>query len=112
MGGFKIVDPQGEMKLVVAQIIGPVPVAQPGQLKAVAGDAVAQKYNGERAVGGLLAADFGEAERLPVEGEGAVKVENIDVIVVKTELHGQSSSQKNASDPALSIAYPGKKDNF
>ena len=91
MGSIEIIDREGEMELVVAQVIGAVPIAQPGQLEAVAGHAVAQKDDREGAIRGILAAHLGETECLAVKGERALEIEHIDIVVVEAKLHKKPS---------------------
>ena len=75
------------MELVVAQVVGAVPVAQPGQLEQVRGLAVAEVNDDKAAVVGVDAAGLGQAERFLVKGEGTVQITDVEIVVCKGELH-------------------------
>ena len=88
-GGVEVVGAQREMYLVVAEVVGLGAVAQPGQLHGVGGVRVADEYELEAAVGGLVGGDRLQPERLGIEFEAAVKVENVEVVVFDFEVHGK-----------------------
>ena len=79
------------MAFVFAQLVGAAGmVAQPRQLEAESRPVVAQIGQHEAAVGGLLAFDLVQPQRLAVKGQAAVEVGDVDVEMVESALdfHG------------------------
>ena len=79
-----------EVALVVAQLVGTLLVAQPGELEVEVALAVAQEDQLEGAVLGLLASFFMQAERTAVEVDAALEVGYVDVEMVEFafDFHG------------------------
>ena len=76
---------QAEMAFVFAQLVGAAGmVAQPRQLEAESRPVVAQIGQHEAAVGGLLAFDLVQPQRLAVKGQAAVEVGDVDVEMVES----------------------------
>lgn len=70
VGGFHVVDGEGEVELIVSQIVMIlVPIAKSGQFQLMGRLAVAQIDKDERAVSGFLSPDFLEPERFLMELE-------------------------------------------
>ena len=87
---------QAEVALVIAQLVGSLFVAQPGELQPEPRLAVAQVDQYERAVCGLLARKFPKPQRPVVEIQAALQVGYVDVEMVRSE---ERRVGKECSDP-------------
>ena len=83
----EIVCAEGEMELIVPQIICMVPVTEPGQLKLVRRNAIPKVNNDKAAVIRVDTVYFGQTKRFPVKGKRTVKVADIEIIMGKRKLH-------------------------
>ncbi len=90
VGGGEIVRDERQVEFVVAEVVGFLPVPKPGQLQLMAGLAVAEEDEDEAAVGGLLPPHLLELEGLLVEADALFQVEDVEIVVGKTEFHGFS----------------------
>ena len=87
VGRGKIVHDQGQVKLVVTEVVRFFPVPKPGELKLVSGLAVAEENEDEAPVGGLLSPDLGQLKRLLVETDAFLQIEDIEIVVREAEFH-------------------------
>ena len=72
---------KGEVKFLLAEVIGLRAVAQPCQFKLKIRDSVAEVYEPEAAVGGCLFTNRLQSEGLVIEFKAPLKVENIKIEV-------------------------------
>jgi hypothetical protein len=75
------------VKLVVAQIVRLGAIPEPCQLNLVCRSPVAQKHKDKTFIGRFLAPYFRESQGFAVESDAFFEIPDIDVIVVKLEIH-------------------------
>ena len=88
VGGGVVVRPEGQVELLLADVVGLGVVPQPGQLQLEGRLIVAHVHDDERSVGGLPAADLPEPQGLVIEGQGRGQVPDVVVFVDHFEFHG------------------------
>ena len=85
--GIEIIHAEGQVELVVTEVVRLVPVAQPRQLEQMRRYAIGQVYNNEAAVRCVDAAGFGQTESLLIKRKRAVQIADIKIVVCKLKLH-------------------------
>ena len=84
MQSVVVVGVEGQVKFALPQVVGFLPIPQPGQLQTEGrAGLVPQEDQLEGAVPGLLFPHGGEIQRLLVEGETALQVQNVEVEVIE-----------------------------
>ena len=78
-----LVGDESQVELALSQVVGLVPVLQPGQLQLELRQAVPQVDQFERAVGGLLLPHRLQAQCLLVEGQALVQIQDVEIEVVE-----------------------------
>jgi hypothetical protein len=91
MGCGKVIHDQGQVELVVPEIVGLLTVPKPGELELMAGLSVSEKNEDEAPVIGYPSPNLGEMKGLLVETDTLFQIQNIEVIMRKTEFHGDAS---------------------
>ena len=85
--GIEIICAEGQVELVVTEVVRLVPVAQPRQLEQMRRYAIGQVYNNKAAVRCVDAAGFGQTESLLIKRKRAVQIADVEVVVCKRKLH-------------------------
>lgn len=85
MGCSKIIGLKSQMEFVVSQIVGLLPIFQPGQLQQMAGLMVSQIHDGE--IRGFNPPGFFQAQGFFIESQGSLEVQHIEIVVDEFELH-------------------------
>ena len=80
-----VLDGEGKVKLLLTEVVGLSVIAQPCQLKAESGRAVAEEDDLIAAVRRVLFAHRLKAECVLIEFQAAVEVEDIEIEVVEFE---------------------------
>ena len=83
MGRLKILRPQGQMELALAQIVLLGMIPQPGQLQPEVRLAVTQKLDEEASILRLFPAHRLQSQSLLVERQGFVQVGHIEIKMVE-----------------------------
>ena len=82
--GVEVVRCDGEVKFVLAEVVGLLAVVEPGELELVRRLTAVGEVD-EREIRGVQPAGFLEAERLLVEFQAALEVEDIEVVMCEPE---------------------------
>ena len=78
--GIEIIYAEGQVELVVTEVVRLVPVAQPRQLEQMRRYAIGQVYNNEAAVRCVDAAGFGQTESLLIKRKRAVQIATLKLL--------------------------------
>ena len=80
--GIEIIHAEGQVELVVTEVVRLVPVAQPRQLEQMRRYAIGQVYNNEAAVRCIDTAGFGQTESLLIKRKRAVQIADVEVVEI------------------------------
>ena len=105
--GVKLVGEEGQVELIIPQVVGLGAVPQPGQLQPEGTVfPVLQIDLLEGTVPGLFLAVYGQVQSLPVEGKAAIQVQNIKIKVIKRD-HGRHPFRKTVYVRIPVLRRPG-----
>ena len=85
-----LVGDKGQVELALPQVIGLLPVPQPGELQLKVRAPVPQVHQPEGAVGGGFLPHRLQAQGLPVKSQALVQIEDVEIEVVELD-HGTVS---------------------
>jgi hypothetical protein len=87
MGGIVVIDDQGEVKLVVAKVVGFLAVLQPGKFQLMAGIPISKEYQPEALIGWFILPHFHESQGIAIELQALVEIPHVDIVVIESEIH-------------------------